>query len=155
MAFESKSANSFRTSSCNMIKATRFVTHLTILFIIALNIQVAYCQFSGAPKFNARKEDVPLIRCQVCELLADNAYAQVKALKDTATPKKRVRTLLHLSIPCQSLQQLYIFHDLTAWRYQFTPAVWRTCCYQRHRKHCNLLEGRRRLDYRSTSSSVW
>lgn len=32
------------------------------------------------PKAHARREDIPYIKCQVCELLAKNAYAQAQAM---------------------------------------------------------------------------
>ncbi|AES76332.1 hypothetical protein MTR_6g077350 [Medicago truncatula] len=39
----------------------------------------------------ARKEDVPYIKCQVCEILAKQLYQQVQSKKAEISPKKVVR----------------------------------------------------------------
>lgn len=46
---------------------------------------------SDKPKVYANKKDLKYIRCQVCELLAKNAYKQVKRMRKEATPSKPVR----------------------------------------------------------------
>ena len=51
-------------------------------------------QFGGMPASRpepkAVKADVPYISCQVCELVAKNAYRQVKAKRDALKPGKKV-----------------------------------------------------------------
>ena len=55
-------------------------------------LQPAGAQFaSSKPKVHPRREDVKYIRCQVCELLAKNAYKQAKEMFKAATPSARVR----------------------------------------------------------------
>eukprot|EP00887_Chlorella_sp_A99_P006608 scaffold3.g6608.t1 len=47
----------------------------------------------GLPKADPRREDLPYIRCQVCELLAKNAYKTVKKMLRESKPSKKVDEL--------------------------------------------------------------
>ncbi|EFN53337.1 hypothetical protein CHLNCDRAFT_137063 [Chlorella variabilis] len=44
----------------------------------------------GGPKDAVRPEDIPYIKCQVCQLLSKNAWLQVKEMKKASTPANPV-----------------------------------------------------------------
>lgn len=61
----------------------------------------------GRAAAKAVKSDVQYIECQVCELLAKNAYRQVKAKRDQLKPGKKVRLAgRHLAELMMLVQQL-------------------------------------------------
>lgn len=61
-----------------------------LLCLLLAQSQPVTSQFGGKPKAGARREDVPLIKCQVCNLLATNAFNQAQDLKAKSTPSKKV-----------------------------------------------------------------
>jgi hypothetical protein len=62
-----------------------------VLLVLGVLALPALAQFQGSePKIPPRKEDIKYIKCQVCELLAKNAYKQVKGMFKQATPSNRV-----------------------------------------------------------------
>jgi hypothetical protein len=50
------------------------------------------------PKTAARREDIPYIRCQVCERVAREISAQVAKKQQQLPPSKKVRRCLALSL---------------------------------------------------------
>lgn len=69
---------------------------VAVLALVALATCPAAAQigFGGGgqpPKVPPRKEDLPYIRCQACELLAKNAYKQVRDMLKKSKPGKQVR----------------------------------------------------------------
>lgn len=61
---------------------------LSLILLLSLclsNIQVSYCAKQAGV---ARKEDIPFIKCQVCEKLAKELYLQVIDKQDKIHPKK-------------------------------------------------------------------
>ncbi|PSC76262.1 DUF3456 domain [Micractinium conductrix] len=62
---------------------------LPLLLIAAAAVSGAAGQ-GGPPKVHPRTEDIPYIQCQVCELLAKNAWKQVKDMTKAASPTNKV-----------------------------------------------------------------
>lgn len=65
----------------------------SFVFLLSLAVAAVTAQFGMPPgKQEAKpvKSDIQYIRCQVCELLAKNAYRQVKAQRDALKPGKKV-----------------------------------------------------------------
>lgn len=59
---------------------------LVVSVVIAAWIPLSHC--SKKPVGIARKEDIPYIKCQVCEILAKQLYQQVQNKKAEISPKK-------------------------------------------------------------------
>ncbi|AES77126.2 uncharacterized protein [Medicago truncatula] len=59
---------------------------LVVSVVIASWIPLSHC--AKKPVGIARKEDVPYIKCQVCEILAKQLYQQVQSKKAEISPKK-------------------------------------------------------------------
>ncbi|PNY16415.1 nucleophosmin-like protein [Trifolium pratense] len=59
---------------------------LFVSVVIASSIPLSHC--SKKPVGIARKEDIPYIKCQVCEILAKQLYQQVQSKKAEISPKK-------------------------------------------------------------------
>lgn len=59
---------------------------LTVVLMISLWLPISEC--SKKPVGAARKEDIPYIKCQVCEKLALQLYQQVQAKQAEISPKK-------------------------------------------------------------------
>ena len=64
---------------------------LSLLVVISSWISISEC--SKKPSGVARKEDIPYVKCQVCEKLAYQLYQQVQAKQAEISPKK---VTLHL-----------------------------------------------------------
>ncbi|KAM7255834.1 hypothetical protein ACFE04_011575 [Oxalis oulophora] len=61
---------------------------LTIsITLLSTLIPISNCQ-KNSPQTVARKEDIPYIKCQVCETLASQLYNQVQKQKTQISPKK-------------------------------------------------------------------
>lgn len=82
-----------------MSKRASFRAALALVMLLALE-GGAQAQFGGMggmggglPKADPRREDLPYIRCQVCELLAKNAYKTVKKMLRESKPSKKVDEL--------------------------------------------------------------
>ncbi|KAL4859125.1 hypothetical protein ACK3TF_000897 [Chlorella vulgaris] len=71
---------------------------------------VAAMAQGGPPKEKPQLADIPLIQCQVCQLLANNAWQQVQALKAAATPSKKAGVLTETAV-IECMEKL-----TTAWR---------------------------------------
>jgi hypothetical protein len=72
-----------------MLKPLAF---LPALLLVCSALPFAQAQVRGGPKKSfPRKEDIPLIKCEVCELLAKTVYEQVAAAKAQAGTVKPVR----------------------------------------------------------------
>jgi len=61
---------------------------LVVSVAIASWIPLSHC--AKKPVGIARKEDVPYIKCQVCEILAKQLHQQVQSKKAEISPKKVV-----------------------------------------------------------------
>ena len=73
-----------------------FVTRTVLLACIGL---FAAAQFNPSkPPAKPVKSDIPYIKCQVCELLAKNAYRQVNDMKKALRPNQKV----YLCASCHS-----------------------------------------------------
>lgn len=64
---------------------------LTVVLMISLWLPISEC--SKKPVGAARKEDIPYIKCQVCEKLALQLYQQVQAKQAEISPKKVIYDL--------------------------------------------------------------
>ncbi|XP_071715301.1 uncharacterized protein [Rutidosis leptorrhynchoides] len=63
---------------------------LSFIILCLSNIRISCCAKQAGV---ARREDIPFIKCQVCEKLAMELYLQVKDKQDKISPKKElVRT---------------------------------------------------------------
>ena len=70
---------------------------------VALNAAVLIClcycvvaEFNPSkPPAKPNKSDIKYIKCQVCELLAKNAYRQVNDLKKALRPNQKVTSAKH------------------------------------------------------------
>lgn len=70
-----------------MAKFDHQIALLTLLLMIASScINLSHC--SKKPVGVARKEDIPYIKCQVCEKLSKELYRQVQAKEAQISPKK-------------------------------------------------------------------
>ncbi|RHN53145.1 hypothetical protein MtrunA17_Chr6g0488281 [Medicago truncatula] len=69
-----------------IIKERIFFYRLVVPVAIASWIPLSHC--AKKPVGIARKEDVPYIKCQVCEILAKQLYQQVQSKKAEISPKK-------------------------------------------------------------------
>ena len=65
------------------MKALRYV--VVVAVIVSVLAPVSHC--SKKPVGSARKEDIPYIKCQVCEKLANQLYQQVHKKQAEITPK--------------------------------------------------------------------
>ncbi|KAJ0724065.1 hypothetical protein HanPI659440_Chr12g0443721 [Helianthus annuus] len=71
-----------------MVKFDRKVMFNSLLFTLLLCsswIQISYC---SKPAGIARKDDIPFIKCQVCEKLAKELHEQIRDKQDQISPKK-------------------------------------------------------------------
>ena len=72
--------------------------------IVVVMLVIAYCcsaQFNPSkPAAKPIKSDIKYIKCQVCELLAKNAYRQVHDLKKSLKPDKKVPKRIHINRTC-------------------------------------------------------
>jgi len=76
----------------------RYATPVAMARTMVLNALLLACAFSCAlaqfnpskPPAKPVKSDIKYIKCQVCELVAKNAYRQVQDLKKTVKPNKKV-----------------------------------------------------------------
>ncbi|CAO2841581.1 unnamed protein product [Amaranthus hypochondriacus] len=64
----------------------RILINLTALILLISTIQFADCL--KKPEASARKEDIPYIKCQVCEKLASQLHSQVLNKENQISPKK-------------------------------------------------------------------
>lgn len=64
----------------------RIVLLLSLILILSTWLPISNC--SKNPSGVARKEDIPYIKCQVCEKLAHQLYQQVQAKEAEISPKK-------------------------------------------------------------------
>ena len=101
----------------------------------------AGAQFGGMPpppKAQARREDIPYIKCQVCELLAKHAYKHVKELMKGSTPSKRVRRRAgssgHRRPLSGAAMQAAMFSRASGW------AAWLACRYEHQQQHVLLVQ---------------
>lgn len=70
----------------------------------------ALAQFNPSkPAAKPVKSDIKYIKCQVCELLAKNAYRQVNDMKKAVKPNKKV---VVLSARCQASSQVTQFIEV-------------------------------------------
>ncbi|KAL4423179.1 hypothetical protein ABPG77_000312 [Micractinium sp. CCAP 211/92] len=60
------------------------------LLLVAAALACGAAAQRGPPKASPRLADIPFIQCQVCELLAKNAWNQVKEMRKAASPSKKV-----------------------------------------------------------------
>ncbi|XP_073277825.1 uncharacterized protein [Primulina huaijiensis] len=65
---------------------TLLVASCYLAFLILSWMPVSHC--AKKPVGVARKEDIPYIKCQVCEMLSSQLYHQVQAKKAEISPKK-------------------------------------------------------------------
>lgn len=84
------------------MKSVLFV--LVCVLLVSAWIPFSHC--SKKPVVGARKEDVPYIKCQVCEKLAAELYQQVQKKQAEIAPKKV--PLLVVVFYCYSLQYVYL-----------------------------------------------
>lgn len=70
------------------------VLQLAAVIILLSCAQIADCL--KKPESVARKEDIPYIKCQVCEKLASELYLQVQKKETQISPKKVISNLLSL-----------------------------------------------------------
>ncbi|KAJ0487980.1 putative saposin B type domain-containing protein [Helianthus annuus] len=71
-----------------MVKFDRKVMFNSLFFTLLLCsswIQISYC---SKPAGIARKDDIPFIKCQVCEKLAKELHEQIRDKQDQISPKK-------------------------------------------------------------------
>ena len=68
---------------------------LLILLGVLLMAVGSQAQIRNAPKVHPRKEDIPFIKCQVCEHLAKNIWKQGRDLLKSSKPSKKVACLRH------------------------------------------------------------
>lgn len=85
------------------LKALLFVGVYVLL--ISAWIPVSHC--SKKPATVARKEDIPYIRCQVCEKLAAQLYHQVQKKQVEIAPKKVLLFSLRSGFSSYSLRCAY------------------------------------------------
>jgi hypothetical protein len=72
-------------------------TRAAVFLLLGAFALPALAQFGGsAPKYYPNRSDIKYIKCQVCELLAKNAYKQAKEMAKQSTPSARVRGCLAL-----------------------------------------------------------
>ncbi|KNA07700.1 hypothetical protein SOVF_169500 [Spinacia oleracea] len=71
-------------------KQTLFPLNLALLIIIIAvsSAQIAECL--KKPEASARKQDIPFIKCQVCQKLASQLYSQVQKNKDAQISPKKI-----------------------------------------------------------------
>ncbi|KAI9119309.1 hypothetical protein K1719_009984 [Acacia pycnantha] len=64
----------------------------TLLYVVVASLFISACVppacCSKKPVGKARREDIPYIKCQVCEKLAKQLYHQVQKRQAEITPKK-------------------------------------------------------------------
>lgn len=64
-------------------------------FLVVCLSPYAFAQFNPSkPPAKPVKSDIKYIKCQVCELLAKNAYRQVNDLKKSLKPNKKVLNVI-------------------------------------------------------------
>ncbi|PQQ14724.1 uncharacterized protein Pyn_31018 [Prunus yedoensis var. nudiflora] len=68
-----------------MAKLKRILVAISVLVVLAC-VPISEC--AKKPMTVARKEDIPFIKCQVCEKLAAQLHQQVKKKQAEITPKK-------------------------------------------------------------------
>lgn len=91
---------------CIVGKMKRVFWFLVVSVVLAASIPLSHC--SKKPVGIARKEDVPFIKCQVCEKLAKQLYQQVQNKQAEMAPKKVFFFLLLVHIfNCVSSQLLH------------------------------------------------
>ncbi|KAL8037736.1 hypothetical protein ABFX02_11G057800 [Erythranthe guttata] len=73
-----------------MAKSNQLLLSLAILAILIIELSWLPLSHSAAkkPAGVARKEDIPYIKCQVCQKLASQLYHQVQSKRDEISPKK-------------------------------------------------------------------
>ncbi|KAL6554977.1 hypothetical protein OROGR_006235 [Orobanche gracilis] len=71
-----------------MAKSAQNVLVFLLYAIIIVYCWVPMCHCAKKPVGVARKEDIPYIKCQVCEKLASQLYHQVKAKQAGISPRK-------------------------------------------------------------------
>lgn len=69
-----------------MAKTQAVLLLIATIFLLSSLIPVSYC--AKKPVAVARKEDIPFIKCQVCEKLAYQLYQQVQKKQAQISPKK-------------------------------------------------------------------
>ncbi|XAR53420.1 hypothetical protein NMG60_11021965 [Bertholletia excelsa] len=69
-----------------MVKIDAMVVLIISALLVSSWVPISYC--SKKPAGIARKEDIPYIKCQVCEKLAHELYQQVQAKQAQISPKK-------------------------------------------------------------------
>lgn len=78
------------------MKGVFWVVVVTVL--VAAWMPLSYC--SKKPVVVARKEDIPYIRCQVCEKLAKELHQQVHNKQGQIAPKKVIVFIFFLLLNC-------------------------------------------------------
>lgn len=58
------------------------------ILLVSTWVPISFC--AKKPEAGARKEDIPYIKCQVCEKLASQLYHQVQKKQTQISPKKVV-----------------------------------------------------------------
>lgn len=66
------------------------VRMLLLLLGVLLMAVGSQAQIRNAPKVHPRKEDIPFIKCQVCEHLAKNVWKQARDLLKSSKPSKKI-----------------------------------------------------------------
>lgn len=70
-----------------MVKMNRVLIALT-LALLASSALLPVSDCASKPSSTPRKEDVPFIKCQVCEKLASRLHQLVKEKQERISPKK-------------------------------------------------------------------
>uniref|UniRef100_A0A803MDA4 Saposin B-type domain-containing protein n=1 Tax=Chenopodium quinoa TaxID=63459 RepID=A0A803MDA4_CHEQI len=71
-----------------MAKQSLIALNLAVLIILISCAQISDCL--KKPETSARKEDIPFIKCQVCQKLASELYSQVQMKKDAQISPKKI-----------------------------------------------------------------
>lgn len=84
-------------------------------FVLLLLVSALFPLALAAPKKSssvARKEDIPFIKCQVCEKIAHQIYQQVKKKEAEISPKKVPPSFLHASFSSCLIRSVLVFDRL-------------------------------------------
>ncbi|XP_021750986.1 uncharacterized protein LOC110716647 [Chenopodium quinoa] len=71
-----------------MAKPSLIALNLAVLIILISFARISDCL--KKPESSARKEDIPFIKCQVCQKLASELYSQVQKKKDAQISPKKI-----------------------------------------------------------------
>jgi hypothetical protein len=73
-----------------------------ILFLLSWLLLFSHAASKKSPSTSARKEDIPYIKCQVCEKIAHQIHRQVQKKEAEVSPKK---------VPCTSVMSCFSCFD--------------------------------------------